>query len=43
MKDAIMALSSNIAMKSRKRIVFKPEWFDADSDAAPETDPELVG
>ncbi len=42
MKDAIMALSSNIAMKSRKRIVFKPDWFDADSDAAPETDPELV-
>ena len=43
MKDAIMALSSNIAMKSKKRIVFKPEWFDPDNDAAPEMDRELTG
>ena len=42
MKDAIMALSSNLAMKHKKRVVFKPEWFDVLSDAAPETDPEIV-
>jgi predicted dehydrogenase len=43
MKDAIMALTSNLAMKHKKRIVFKDEWFDPDSTAAPETDPEIVG
>lgn len=43
MADAIMALTCNIAMKTKKRVVFKPEWFDPDSPAAPETDPELVG
>jgi predicted dehydrogenase len=43
MKDAIMALTSNLAMKHKKRIVFKDEWFDPSSDAAPETDKEIVG
>ncbi len=43
MADAIMALTSNLAMKYKKRIVFKPEWFDPDNDAAPETDKEVVG
>lgn len=43
MKDAIMALTSNLAMKHHKRIVFKDEWFDPASDAVPETDPEIVG
>jgi predicted dehydrogenase len=43
MKDAIMALSSNLAMKHKKRIVFKDEWFDPASDAVPETDPEIIG
>jgi predicted dehydrogenase len=43
MKDAIMALTSNLAMKHKKRIVFKDEWFDPASDAVPETDPEIVG
>ena len=43
MKDAIMALTSNLAMRHHKRIVFKDEWFDADSPAVPETDPEIVG
>ena len=43
MKDAIMALTSNLAMKHKKRIVFKDEWFDPASDAAPETDKEIVG
>ena len=43
MKDAIMALSSNLAMKQKKRIVFKDVWFDPSSDLVPETDPELIG
>lgn len=43
MADAIMALTANLAMEKRKRIVFKPEWFDPDSPAAPETDPEVIG
>jgi hypothetical protein len=30
-------------MQHKTRIDFKPEWFDPLSDAAPETDPEVVG
>jgi hypothetical protein len=36
MADAIIALTSNLAMKNRTRIEFKAEWFDAASDAVPE-------
>jgi len=43
MGDAIMALTSNLAMKHKKRIAFKHEWFDPDSDAVPETDPDVIG
>lgn len=43
MADAIMALTSNLAMKHKKRIAFKPEWFDPESPAAPETDKEVIG
>lgn len=42
MADAIMALTANLAMKLKKRIEFKPEWFDADNDAVPETDAQVV-
>lgn len=42
MADAIMALTANLAMKHKKRIVFKDEWFDADNDAVPETDPQVL-
>ena len=42
MADAIMALTANLAMKHKKRIVFKDEWFDADSDAVPETDEQVL-
>ena len=42
MKDAIMALTSNLAMKHKKRIIFKDEWFDPASDAVPETDKEII-
>jgi len=38
MADAIMALTSNIAMTQRRRIEFKPEWFDPESSANPEDD-----
>jgi predicted dehydrogenase len=43
MGDAIMALTANLAMKHKKRIVFKKEWFDPDKDQVPETDPEVIG
>jgi predicted dehydrogenase len=36
MADAIIALTSNIAMKENRRIEYKPEWFDIDSDETPE-------
>lgn len=36
MADAIIALSANLAMRDRKRIDFKPEWFDAGSEGVPE-------
>ncbi|MFQ5732728.1 MAG: Gfo/Idh/MocA family protein [Planctomycetaceae bacterium] len=41
MADAIMALTSNLAMKAQRRIVFKDEWFDYKNPATPETDPEI--
>ncbi len=34
--DAVVTLVGNLAMDTKQRIVFKPEWFDVDSDAAPE-------
>lgn len=43
MKDAIMALTSNLAMKHKKRIVFKDDWFDPESPLVPEEDPEIIG
>jgi predicted dehydrogenase len=43
MADAIMAITSNLAMKHKKRIEFKHEWFDPSSPAVPETDPEIIG
>jgi predicted dehydrogenase len=36
MADAIIALTSNLAMRHQKRIEFKPEWFDPASSAVPE-------
>lgn len=43
MADAIMALTANLAMKHKKRIEFKPEWFDPENPAVPETDPSVIG
>ena len=34
--DAVIALTSNIAIAKRERIEFKPEWFDINSDETPE-------
>ncbi len=42
MADAIMAMTANLAMANQKRIAFKPEWFDPESDAVPETDKDVV-
>jgi predicted dehydrogenase len=37
MADAIIALTSNMAMAKKERIVFEDAWFDADKPDAPET------
>jgi len=37
MADAILALTANMAMAKKERIVFDEAWFDAASDAVPET------
>ena len=37
--DAVIALTSNIAMKQNRRIEFDPEWFDYKSDETPEGTP----
>lgn len=34
--DAVIALTSNLAIRSGTQIEFKPEWFDIDSDETPE-------
>ena len=34
--DAVIALTSNIAMQGQGKIEFKREWFDIDSDETPE-------
>jgi predicted dehydrogenase len=39
MADAIIALTSNLAMKRHQRIEFKPEWFEAENPEVP--DPEM--
>lgn len=36
MTDAILALTANLAMEKRERILFEDAWFDATSDATPE-------
>jgi hypothetical protein len=36
MADAIIALTSNIAMRTKQRVDFDPKWFDYTNDAVPE-------
>src|SRR5262249_1302523 len=44
MADAIIALTSNLAMRKRQRIEFQPDWFQAESAAVPDAEmkPEAV-
>ncbi len=35
LSDAVVTLVSNLAARGRRRVEFRPEWFDLDSDAAP--------
>ena len=37
MADAILALTANMAMAKKERIVFEDSWFDASSSEVPET------
>jgi hypothetical protein len=37
MADAILALTANMAMDKKQRIVFEDAWFDADKPDVPET------
>ncbi|QDT37306.1 Gfo/Idh/MocA family protein [Stratiformator vulcanicus] len=44
MADAVMALTANLAMKHKRRIEFRPEWFEVESSATPEEDvKKMVG
>jgi hypothetical protein len=43
MADAIIALTSNIAMRTGQRIEFKKSWFDMKSDDTPEVDLKVEG
>jgi hypothetical protein len=36
MGDAVIALVANMAAREGRRIDFKEEWFDIDSDETPE-------
>jgi len=44
MADAILALTANMAMKTRQRIEFDANWFAADKPDCPESkyDPEIL-
>jgi len=39
--DAVIALTSNIAMEKQTSIKFQPEWFDIDSDESPDIKPSV--
>jgi len=38
MADAVIALTTNLAMRQGTRIEYDPKWFDIDDDATPEGD-----
>jgi predicted dehydrogenase len=44
MADAIVALTSNLAMRNQRRYTFDPQWFDYKNDSVPdkETKPRYV-
>jgi predicted dehydrogenase len=39
--DAIIALTTNLAVSTGQPIVFKPDWFVPEKDDTPEEDPEI--
>lgn len=39
MADAVIALTSNLAMEENRRVEFKKEWFDISDNAVPAGDP----
>src|SRR4051794_40741837 len=41
--DAVIALTSNLAMRQQRRIDFNPAWFDPTSPAVPEQAVKLAG
>jgi len=40
--DAVVALTANLAMRTKQRIEFKQPWFDVESDETPEKDFPVV-
>jgi hypothetical protein len=40
--DAVIALSSNLAMRQNRRVEFDPDWFDYKSDKVPNGDTSLA-
>jgi predicted dehydrogenase len=40
--DAVIALSSNIAMRERRRVEFDPDWFDYKSPKTPDGTPAIA-
>ncbi len=38
MADAIIALTTNLAVRTGQPVRFKPEWFEAEKDDTPERD-----
>jgi predicted dehydrogenase len=40
--DAVIALSSNLAMRQKRRIEFDPRWFDSKSPETPEAAPAIA-
>ena len=43
MADAVIALTSNLAMKHRQRIEYRPEWFEAENPAVPDQENKAEG
>jgi predicted dehydrogenase len=41
MADAIIALTTNIAIRENRRIDFDPKWFEIDKDDTPENEPPV--
>jgi hypothetical protein len=40
--DAVIALTSNIAMRQKRRIDFDPRWFGYQSSETPESAPAIA-